>query len=761
MRKRNDDNFDFDSEEGAVLFDVESNPKYENANPGTVTVEGFGLEAWDFEETHYPKEQTVFVNYSDPGDIPARKLLRRIDELQRGPGKLGWNPNRDHADLKEFTGDMGITYSHPSYEYEDRTQFSNLFSFLNRTDIFANFLSTSSVGAEWNDPRRNGSGFWNLLWQVIIAKELIRRFESNSKDSYTSGFTGRVLASMIIADLWIKNVEIVLTEMKIPPKDIKPPETEDLKAKAEDFKKKGNDALAKKEYEKAIELYTEAIKIDSSSAVYRANRSAACYSLERYQDSLEDAYIAIRLDVKYAKAWSRYGLAAVKLGWTKKAVEAYENAIALAGKDATASMRQGLTDAKAANTAKLKAIENEPDKEKQDVLRKEFIDQDFEIMLKCVEVHSRCHGQQVEGLILFAERMKWPWINDVRDYAEEAYSNLRGGQFTPMHLHDWLFGMTLPGQWFSFKIMTALITCTPSMNETIAGIAPYYDCGLSLPKKSYWRVRTVLGRVLGCLPSVTSLCGWLGPCPPVEFLKTGRDDEGDFDSSKPRHIKLKARRVTPVEHKGWSDDATIFIGDSGDRYEDTRLRDDEELEPWMAEMKDQSNWIVPEPPVRQVSTCNLTKIQLKRDLSATDAATDPDAKAVYRAQLTFTLDDNPTGPITYKLHTNPVFVTPPPCHPGPRGPHHEVHLRELHRYQERNIWTIERLKEHTAEDDPERGGVMVINATGQGAEALARAWCSERGKNAVIRRAGGPCFVCAERAASRCGLGTRVLIWVS
>jgi hypothetical protein len=137
-------------------------------------------------------------------------------------------------------------------------------------------------------------------------------------------------------------------------------------------------------------------------------------------------------------------------------------------------MRQGLTDAKAANAAKLKAIENELDKKKQDALRKEFIDQDFEIMLKSVEAHSLCHEQQVEGLILFAERMKWPWINDVRDYAEEVYSSLRSGQVVPMHLHDWLFGITLPGQWFSFKIMTALILCTPSMNETIPGIAPYY-----------------------------------------------------------------------------------------------------------------------------------------------------------------------------------------------------------------------------------------------------------------------------------------------
>lgn len=84
----------------------------------------------------------------------------------------------------------------------------------------------------------------------------------------------------------------------------------------------------------------------------------------------------------------------------------------------------------------------------------------------------------------------------------------------------------------------------------------------------------------------------------------------------------------------------------------------------------------------------------------------------------------------------------PPCRKGPKGAH-EVHLIELHQYEEKNIRTIEQLKEHTAENTEETD-VMIINATGKGAELLARACCSERGKNAVIRRAGGPCFVCAE-----------------
>lgn len=46
--------------------------------------------------------------------------------------------------------------------------------------------------------------------------------------------------------------------------------------------------------------------------------------------------------------------------------------------------------------------------------------------------------------------------------------------------------------------------------------------------------------------------------------------------------------------------------------------------------------------------------------------------------------------------------------------------------------------------------IMVIKATGTGdAEILARAWCAERGKIAIIRKAGGPCYACAVRAARK------------
>ena len=88
-------------------FDVESSARYESIHPGTITVEGFGIECGDYEENFgNRRENTVVVNNSDMPSLPAKKLLRRLDELRRGVGEFGSNPTQDEADLREFTGYM-------------------------------------------------------------------------------------------------------------------------------------------------------------------------------------------------------------------------------------------------------------------------------------------------------------------------------------------------------------------------------------------------------------------------------------------------------------------------------------------------------------------------------------------------------------------------------------------------------------------------------------------------------------------------------
>jgi hypothetical protein len=105
-RYRNGEDYDIPDSEDYTLLDAEAQPKYENVNPGTVTVEGFGIECWDFEMTK-PRNKTIMVNNSAMPNVPAAKLLRRLDELRRGGDRLGWSPDEDELDIKEFVGTLG------------------------------------------------------------------------------------------------------------------------------------------------------------------------------------------------------------------------------------------------------------------------------------------------------------------------------------------------------------------------------------------------------------------------------------------------------------------------------------------------------------------------------------------------------------------------------------------------------------------------------------------------------------------------------
>lgn len=94
-----------DSEDN-VFFDPEADPQFENANPGTVTVEGYGLECWEFEYQKMAPKRTV-INVARLPMLTAGKILRRLDELKRGGRPFGQDLAMDELDLKEIVGDLG------------------------------------------------------------------------------------------------------------------------------------------------------------------------------------------------------------------------------------------------------------------------------------------------------------------------------------------------------------------------------------------------------------------------------------------------------------------------------------------------------------------------------------------------------------------------------------------------------------------------------------------------------------------------------
>ncbi|GAB0097717.1 Serine/threonine-protein phosphatase 5 [Sergentomyia squamirostris] len=109
--------------------------------------------------------------------------------------------------------------------------------------------------------------------------------------------------------------------------------------KAEDYKNEANLHFNKKEYDKAIEFYTEAIKLDGENAVYYANRSLAHLRQESYGYALQDAISAVKSDPIYIKGYYRRAAAHMSLGKFKQALGDFEYVAKRRPQDKDAQMK--------------------------------------------------------------------------------------------------------------------------------------------------------------------------------------------------------------------------------------------------------------------------------------------------------------------------------------------------------------------------------------------------------------------------------------
>lgn len=107
--KRLGRNEDFPSDEDSVYLDAEAHRKYESANIGTVTCEGYAIEIWEHELFFGEKkwDHNFFIQNWNVPSLPAKRILRRLQELQIYDQEIGRNLSKDYQDLVEFTGDFG------------------------------------------------------------------------------------------------------------------------------------------------------------------------------------------------------------------------------------------------------------------------------------------------------------------------------------------------------------------------------------------------------------------------------------------------------------------------------------------------------------------------------------------------------------------------------------------------------------------------------------------------------------------------------
>lgn len=94
--------------------------------------------------------------------------------------------------------------------------------------------------------------------------------------------------------------------------------------KAEELKLKANDAFKANKFSQAVDLYDQAIDLNSSNAVYWANRAFAHTKLEEYGSAVQDATKAIEIDPRYSKGYYRRGAAYLAMGKFKEALKDFQ-----------------------------------------------------------------------------------------------------------------------------------------------------------------------------------------------------------------------------------------------------------------------------------------------------------------------------------------------------------------------------------------------------------------------------------------------------
>lgn len=110
-------------------------------------------------------------------------------------------------------------------------------------------------------------------------------------------------------------------------------------ALAEKKKADGNAKLLSKDFAGAIDLYTEAIDLNPTKAVYWANRAQAEISTEQFGSAIADATMAIKLEPAYVKAYYRRAVSYVSITKHKDALKDFRKICQLAPNDKLARVR--------------------------------------------------------------------------------------------------------------------------------------------------------------------------------------------------------------------------------------------------------------------------------------------------------------------------------------------------------------------------------------------------------------------------------------
>ncbi|KAI3734292.1 hypothetical protein L6452_13757 [Arctium lappa] len=168
-------------------------------------------------------------------------------------------------------------------------------------------------------------------------------------------------------------------------------------SEAEQIKLQANEAFKAHKYSQAIDLYTQAIELNSENAVYLANRALAHTKLEEYGSAIQDASKAVEIDPKYSKGYYRRGAAYLAMGKFKEALKDFQQVKRICPNDPDASKKLKECE-KAVMRLKFEEAIAIPTTERRSV--SESID------FHTIEVEPQYAGARIEGDVVTLEFMK-------------------------------------------------------------------------------------------------------------------------------------------------------------------------------------------------------------------------------------------------------------------------------------------------------------------------------------------------------------------
>ncbi|KAL3444302.1 hypothetical protein BJX65DRAFT_311080 [Aspergillus insuetus] len=423
--------------EARVFTEIKSDSRYLNLHCGTITVEGFSRECWNYEQLVRNTFNTELTNNECKHKFVFARLQQRMIELEKKDlRKIGLDRAADDKEVMEFVGNLGCDEEERQWRaaqpvlVDSRTIPSAISQRLVDGHQQTASLSAGGLYRKWMGIKSQTGASWILL-RIDLGQGTAAPIEVDN--GWYPEFTNGLWAQLIVADQWFPNT----------------PANDEERGLVEMMRRAGDSTLEAGRYNEAIELYSMAIGMDPTNATTRCQKIRALLAKGIYSTAVKEASVAVRVAPTSMWAWHYLGLAYLQAECFTRADISFAKALALVESGKVPSGQyEALT-----KTQEEIASEKAPFENKQPEL--------------CWMGVSTISQQQIEGIIRFAEEMQWPYLNEVREHAPRVCNDVSTGQCWIAVLHNWFCGLSLPGARFAHNIMPALISCSPSRPDAL------------------------------------------------------------------------------------------------------------------------------------------------------------------------------------------------------------------------------------------------------------------------------------------------------